>query len=118
MSMYIREGTFYSYFLSAWYLFLLCFFHLEKRTNHAMVCIGYGIEDNKEPYWILKNTWGPLWGDNGYIKISQKGNIANIHGGQLLTIKKNHQIPEFPYQSLKKVKRSEKLYKHLATISV
>ncbi|XP_028397683.1 counting factor associated protein D-like [Dendronephthya gigantea] len=90
----------------------------KKRNNHAVVCIGYGIEDNKEPYWILKNTWGPLWGDNGYIKISQKGNIANIHGGQLLTIKKDNKIPDFPYQSLKKVKRREKLYNNLASISV
>lgn len=98
-------------------IYLLLYFCPEKRNNHAVVCIGYGIQDNKEPYWILKNTWGPLWGDNGYMKISQKGNIANIHGGQLLTVNKHHKIPDFPYQSLKKVKRSEKLYDNLASVS-
>ena len=83
-----------------------------------MVCVGYGTNDKKEPYWILKNTWGPLWGENGYIKISQKGNIANLHGGHLLTIKKDHQIPEFPYQSLKKVKRRAMLHFRFASTSL
>lgn len=41
-------------------IFIMHLFFVEERTNHAMMCIGYGVEDNKGPYWILKNTWGEL----------------------------------------------------------
>ena len=74
-----------------------------------MVCTGYGVEDNGEPYWTLKNTWGPLWGEDGFVKISQNGNIANIRGGFFLTIRKSNDTPEFPFQSLKKIRRKERL---------
>lgn len=78
-----------------------------------MVCVGYGIERNVGQYWILKNTWGPLWGENGFIKISQKGNIANIHGGKLFTIKKSTNIPTFPHRSLAKLRKTNNFYGHL-----
>ena len=38
-------------------------------VNHAVLAVGYGIEDGLE-YYLVKNSWGPYWGDNGYIKIS------------------------------------------------
>lgn len=39
-------------------------------TNHVMVIVGYGSE-NAQDYWLLKNTWGFGWGDDGYIKIDR-----------------------------------------------
>ncbi|KAI6224622.1 hypothetical protein M3Y95_00772200 [Aphelenchoides besseyi] len=41
------------------------------RTNHAVVIIGYG-EDDGIPYWLVQNSWGPRWADNGYIKIAMR----------------------------------------------
>lgn len=43
-----------------------------EHTNHAVVCVGWGVDttDGKEtPYWIMQNTWGSSWGDNGFFKI-------------------------------------------------
>jgi C1A family cysteine protease len=31
--------------------------------GHAVVCVGYN--DNKK-HWIMRNSWGSSWGDNGY----------------------------------------------------
>jgi hypothetical protein len=33
---------------------------------HTMVLAGYDTDKTGEPIWILKNSWGPEWGENGY----------------------------------------------------
>lgn len=38
------------------------------EANHEMLIVGYGKFDQGN-YFILKNSWGSSWGDNGYIKI-------------------------------------------------
>jgi C1A family cysteine protease len=36
--------------------------------NHAVVIVGYGVEDETK-YWIVRNSWGKLWGEDGYFRI-------------------------------------------------
>ncbi|XP_017402645.1 cathepsin L2 [Cebus imitator] len=49
----------------------------SKNLDHGVLVVGYGVEganskDNK--YWLIKNSWGPEWGLNGYIKIAKDKN--------------------------------------------
>jgi len=42
----------------------------ECGTNldHAITAVGYG-SDGDTQYYIVRNSWGAAWGDQGYIKI-------------------------------------------------
>ncbi|OAY68894.1 Fruit bromelain [Ananas comosus] len=39
-------------------------------VTHAVVVVGYGEESGKK-YWILKNSYGPNWGESGYMRIAK-----------------------------------------------
>jgi C1A family cysteine protease len=44
----------------------------EKCGTHpdqAVAIVGYGKENEKE-YWIVRQSWGTSWGDQGYIRIA------------------------------------------------
>ncbi|VDK78900.1 unnamed protein product [Litomosoides sigmodontis] len=47
------------------------------EPNHAAEVIGYGTENGKK-YWLLKNSWGEWWGDQGFFKIERGVNACQV----------------------------------------
>ncbi len=37
---------------------------MSAFVNHAVIIVGY-----TEKHWIIRNSWGPGWGENGYVLI-------------------------------------------------
>lgn len=50
-----------------------------NKIGHAITIVGYHTESNNagERYWLVKNSWGTDWGENGYIKLLY-GNTCSI----------------------------------------
>ena len=43
-------------------------------ANHAIALVGWNDNGNPETdgYWILRNSWGSSWGENGYMRIKYR----------------------------------------------
>jgi len=57
---------------STWHFYATGVFNGCNQTNpdlnHAVQLVGYGVEHGHN-YWLVRNSWSPSWGEEGYIKI-------------------------------------------------
>lgn len=49
------------------------------QNNHAVAVVGYGHENGLD-FWLVKNSWGDWWGDNGFIKVKRGTGHCGMFG--------------------------------------
>jgi C1A family cysteine protease len=47
------------------------------QLDHGVLAVGFD-DTHTPPYWIVKNSWGTSWGENGYIRIEKGLNKCGI----------------------------------------
>jgi cathepsin C len=41
-----------------------------QKVDHSVLLVGWG-EDEIGKYWIIQNTWGPHWGEDGFFRMKR-----------------------------------------------
>lgn len=49
----------------------------SHNGDHAVTVVGYGSLDGKA-FWLIKNSWGRSWGDNGLFKVPRGVNFCGV----------------------------------------
>lgn len=48
----------------------------QAELNHGVLLTGY-VATGNTPYWVIRNSWGNSWGNQGYINLEQ-GNTCGV----------------------------------------
>jgi len=53
------------------------------NLDHGVLAVGYGTDSSGQAYYLVKNSWGSSWGENGFLKIANNGDGDGICGIQM-----------------------------------
>jgi hypothetical protein len=58
----------------------------QRISGHAILIVGYGIDEKGQKFWWVQNSWGSKWGINGYFKMTRGENMCRIEENSIAPI--------------------------------
>jgi hypothetical protein len=55
---------------------------ISQQVDHCIAIVGYDLSYST-PYWIIKNSWGTSWGEQGYIRVEYGTDQCLITSGPI-----------------------------------
>jgi len=52
-----------------------CSYDENIDLSHAVVLAGYGTDPLEGDYWLVRNSWGESWGEDGYIRMRRDSDL-------------------------------------------
>ena len=53
-----------------------CDYTENIEINHVVQLVGYGTDPDRGDYWLIRNSWGPAYGEKGYIRIKRESELV------------------------------------------
>jgi len=50
---------------------------ISQSVDHCVLLVGYDLGASV-PYWLIKNSWSPQWGEQGYVRVAKGSNQCLI----------------------------------------
>ncbi len=69
-----------------------------QQLDHAVLLVGFDDTYNP-PYWIIKNSWGPSWGEAGYIRVEKGTNQCGLNESPSTSVVGGPTTPPSPSSS-------------------
>lgn len=56
-----------------------------SSMDHGVILVGYGNKDGLD-YWVVRNSWGADWGEEGYMRLARGHNACGVANAAIFPV--------------------------------